>query len=115
MTRFYSACVLIVVFSLGLGAVALAETGVASWYQYGSRTANGERFRPDGISCAHRRHKFGTLLRVTDLRTGRSIVCRCNDRGPFVRGRIIDLSRGAARRLGILVRGTARVRVTVLH
>ena len=95
-------------------APAFAETGTASWYgpESGSHTANGERFKPDGVSCARRRGKFGTMLRVTDLATGKSILCRLNDRGPAAyTGRAIDLSRGAARALGILSRGTARVRI----
>lgn len=90
---------------------ALAETCIASWYgsESGPRTASGERFDPNGISCAHRTRPFGSTARVTHLGSGRSIVCRVNDRGPFVRGRCIDLSRGAARQLGLS--GIARVRV----
>jgi rare lipoprotein A len=90
---------------------ALAECGVASWYgpESGHRTANGERFPTAELTAAHRTLPFGTRLRVTDVATGRSITVRINDRGPFVRGRIIDLSREAARRLGMIGRGTARV------
>lgn len=99
-------------FNWALMSQARAETGVASWYSYsGHRTANGERYTGRDMTCATRYHRFGEMLRVTDLATGRSIVCRANDRGPFVRGRIIDLSRAAALRLGILSRGTARVSV----
>lgn len=85
----------------------------ASWYgqESGRRTANGERFTSNDMTCAHRHYPFNTRLRVTDLKTGRSIVCRVNDRGPFVRGRDIDLSKEAARRLGIIPRGTASVQV----
>jgi rare lipoprotein A len=72
-----------------------AETCRASWYFEGARTANGERFRPDGLTAAHRTLPFGTTLRVTY--GGRTVVVRVNDRGPFVRGRCLDLSRGAAR------------------
>ena len=91
------------------------QTGIASWYgrESGSRTANGEQFPTSERTCAHRSARFGSRLRVTVLSTGRSVVCRVNDRGPFVAGRIVDLSRGAARQLGILGRGVARVRVEV--
>lgn len=90
---------------------ASAEICVASWYgrESGPRTASGERFDPDGISCAHRTRPFGSVATVTHLATGRSIQCRVNDRGPFVAGRCIDLSHGAARALGVA--GIARVRV----
>src|SRR6201994_1572661 len=102
---------LIVVAMLAAAAPARAETCIASWYgdESGRFTANGERFRPDGISCAHRTRPFGSVVTVTDLRSGRAIHCRINDRGPFVRGRCIDLSRGGARALSIA--GIARVRV----
>ncbi len=80
---------------------ASAQSGAASWYGSGHRTANGERFNPNGMTAAHRSLPFGTQVRVSDRRTGRSVVVRINDRGPFVRGRIIDLSRGSARALGM--------------
>jgi rare lipoprotein A len=67
------------------------------------------------MTCAHRRHAFGTLLRVTELESGRSVVVRVTDRGPFVPGRVIDLSWAAARLLGILDRGVARVRVELVE
>jgi len=88
--------------SLGVPAqAALAQCGTASWYHEGSRTANGERYRPDGISAAHRSLPFGTRVQVRNQRTGRSITVRINDRGPFIGGRIIDLSRGARQALGM--------------
>jgi rare lipoprotein A len=77
------------------------QRGHASWYQHGRRTANGEAFNPNGMTAAHRSLPFGTRLRVVNEKTGRSVVVRINDRGPFVGGRIIDLSRGAARQLGM--------------
>ncbi|WP_238231177.1 septal ring lytic transglycosylase RlpA family protein [Methylobacterium hispanicum] len=80
---------------------AVAQHGLASWYGSGHRTANGERFDPNGLTAAHRSLPFGTRVRVADKRTGRSVVVRINDRGPFVHGRIIDLSRGSARALGM--------------
>ena len=90
-----------------IGSQARAETGVASHYHEGKWTANGERYKPDGMTCAHRRQPFGSILRVT-LR-GRAVECRVNDRGPWIKGRIIDLSRGSARALGL--HGLARVTV----
>ncbi len=74
--------------------------GLASWYS-GRRTASGERFRGGGFTAAHPYYPFGTRVRVTNQSTGRSVVVRINDRGPFVRGRVIDLSRSAARAVGI--------------
>lgn len=77
------------------------QTGGASWYGHGSRTASGERFNTGGLTAAHRSLPFGTRVKVVHKGTGRSVVVRINDRGPFVRGRIIDLSKGAARALGM--------------
>lgn len=85
----------------GAKGVRTLQRGAASWYQMGRQTANGERFRPDGMTAAHRTLPFGTRLRVVHERTGRSIVVRINDRGPFIGGRVIDLARGPARILGI--------------
>lgn len=89
------------------------QHGVASWYGpgfYGRKTASGERFTGKALTAAHRTLPFGSMARVTDKRTGRSIVVRINDRGPFKRGRVIDLSSGAARALGM--GGLAQVVVT---
>jgi len=88
--------------------------GYASWYGHesGNRTANGERFRPDWVTAAHTTLPLPTYVEVTALDTGRRIIVRINDRGPFVRGsRIIDLSRGAAELLGMKAQGQAPVRV----
>ena len=96
---------------------AHASEGLVSWYgaESGARTANGERFAPGGLTCAHLRLPFGTRVRVTDPSTGRSVVCRVNDRGPHARlGRVLDLSRGSAARLGILGRGVVRARLAVV-
>ena len=90
------------------------QTGIASYYSKrmtGAPTASGEPLHHDSMTCAHRSHPFGTLLKVTDLSSDNFIVVRVNDRGPFVRGRIIDLSWGAARELGILSQGLAKVSV----
>ena len=93
------------------------RVGYASWYgpESGSQTANGERFRPDGITAAHTTLPLPTYVEVTALDTGRRIVVRVNDRGPFARGRLIDLSRGAAEQLGVRAQGVAPVRVRVVE
>ena len=88
--------------------------GVASYYWQGQRTATGARFNPNGMTAAHRTLPFGTQVRVTHLRSGRSVVVRINDRGPYIAGRMIDLSKGAAGVLGMHSEGVARVKVTVL-
>ncbi|HEX8416543.1 MAG TPA: septal ring lytic transglycosylase RlpA family protein [Methylobacterium sp.] len=95
-----------------LAGPAAAQSGAASWYASGSRTANGERFNPNGMTAAHRSLPFGTRVRVHNTGTGRSVVVRINDRGPFVHGRIIDLARGSARALGM--GGVARVALSVV-
>ena len=94
------------------------ETGIASWYGYetyrqkgGHMTANGEAFDPNGLNAAHKYLPLPTFVKVTNLENRRSIILRVNDRGPFVEGRIIDLSAGAARKLGFYDKGTARVMV----
>ncbi|MDI3560239.1 septal ring lytic transglycosylase RlpA family protein [Bradyrhizobium sp. Arg816] len=90
-------------------------SGKASFYSYSKRkTANGTTFDRDALTAAHRNLPFGTHVRVTDLKSSKSVVVRITDRGPWVRGRVIDLSLGAARSLGITDRGVAQVRVVVL-
>ena len=89
--------------------------GMASYYKSGKRTANGERFNPLGLTAAHRSLPFGTRVRVTRVKSGRSVVVRINDRGPFIRGRIIDLSLGAAQVIGLNRTGLAKVKVDVLQ
>jgi len=92
--------------------------GYASWYgrrYHGRRTASGERFNMNAPTAAHRTLPFGTLVRVTNMANGRSVVVRINDRGPFVRRRIIDVSRRAAEALGFVRDGTARVRVRLVQ
>jgi rare lipoprotein A len=102
--------------ALLMSAAAHAEqVGVASYYQSGKVTANGERFNPYGLTAAHKTLKFGTKVRVIDLNSGRSVVVRINDRGPFIRGRIIDLTLGAARIMGIQQQGVTRVKVVALN
>jgi rare lipoprotein A len=91
-----------------------AVVGLASFYGpgfHGRRKANGERFDQHAMTAAHRGYPFGTRVRVTNLVNGRAVELRITDRGPFVRGRIVDVSYGAARRLGFVERGVTRVRV----
>jgi len=94
-----------------------AETGLASYYDsrhQGNATASGARYDETTLTAAHRTLPFGTRVRVTNLGNDRSVELTINDRGPFVRGRIIDVSRRAARDLGFLRDGTAKVRVEVM-
>jgi rare lipoprotein A len=78
----------------------------ATQYSSGQGTASGERFRPDSLTAAHRKLPFGTRVKVTNPRTGATTIVKINDRGPFTRGRDIDLSRGAARAIGLTSVGT---------
>jgi len=92
--------------------------GMASWYGpgfHGRRTANGERYNQNGYTAAHKSLPFGTRVRVTNLRNGQSVMVRINDRGPFIRGRVIDLSAGAARVIGVHGSGTAPVQLEILN
>jgi rare lipoprotein A len=96
---------------------AYDETGIASWYGptfYGHRTANGEMYDGTQMTAAHRTLPMPVNVRVTNLENGRSVIVRVNDRGPYAKGRIIDLSEAAARALDVTAKGTARVRVTYL-
>ena len=96
----------------------VAQTGVASWYGslfHGRPTSNGETYNQNALTAAHRFLPFGTVVRVTNLRTEQSVLVRINDRGGFVKGRIIDLSRRAAREAGILSAGTGLVRVEIVR
>jgi len=93
-----------------------SETGIASWYgpPYHNRVgANGQVYNENGISAAHRTLPMGSLIRVTNVRTGQSAVMRITDRGPFVAGRILDLSIGAAKAVGLYRAGTGEVRIDV--
>ncbi len=98
------------------------QKGVASWYGYetlrqkgGHMTANGEAFDPNGLNAAHKYLPLPTYVRVTNLENHRNIIIRVNDRGPFVQGRIIDLSAGAAKKLGFYKKGTAKVLVETIQ
>jgi rare lipoprotein A len=93
---------------------AASQRGVASFYaseHHGKRTASGEHFNKHAMTAAHRSAPFGSRLKVTNVRNGRSVIVRVNDRGPFVRGRVVDVSYGAARALGMVGSGTAPVSV----
>ena len=89
------------------------QTGIASWYR-DHRTASGERFSSFKKTAAHRTLTFGTMVRVTNLRNGSSVIVRINDRGPFVRGRVIDLSHSAAKEIGLTASGIAKVRLDLV-
>lgn len=99
-------------------ALTTAHAGKASWYGnefHGRLTASGERYDQDAATCAHRSLPFDTEIRVTNLDNGRSAICRVTDRGPFVAGRVVDVSKAVAKRLGMLGTGTAPVRITVIN
>lgn len=94
------------------------QEGVASYYHdslAGRRTASGERYDPRDATCAHRTLPFGTVVRVEDVETGKSAVCVVNDRGPFIKGRIVDVSKSVAKDIGFQERGITRVRVHVVE
>ena len=122
MKRLLSACALL---SLLAGCAShdvdprgYDETGTASYYgatHHVKCTASGEPFDQYAMTAAHRQLPFGTRVKVTNLKNDKSVVVRINDRGPHTRGRLIDLSRGAADKLGMLRSGTARVRVQALN
>jgi rare lipoprotein A len=97
-------------------AVAVASSGScdASYYEDGKRTASGEAFNPDGLTAAHRSLPFGSQVRVTNVANGKSVVVRINDRGPFVSGRCLDLSRGSFQAIANLGSGVIDVRYEVL-
>lgn len=88
--------------------------GIASYYWQPQRVASGGWFNPNALTAAHKTLRFGTRVRVTNLRNGRSVVVRINDRGPYIKGRIIDLSRRAADIVGMRKSGVAPVRVDIL-
>jgi rare lipoprotein A len=93
-------------------AGAQVQSGKASWYGpgfHGKRTASGERFNTNDLTAAHRTLPFGTRVRVVNKSTGRSVVVRINDRGPYAHGRVIDLSRASAQAIGILGVGTVEM------
>lgn len=88
---------------------ASAQCGGASWYALHSQTASGEKMNPSELTAAHRSLPFGTKLKVTNQKNGKTVVVRINDRGPFVKGRVIDLSKAAARELGFIQSGVTKI------
>jgi rare lipoprotein A len=102
---------------LSTAASAFEQEGLASWYGgkfQGRQTASGEIFDTNEFTAAHKTLPFGTIVKVTSLESGESAVVRINDRGPFIPGRIIDLSRAAAAAIGLAGKGVAKVRIEVL-
>lgn len=100
------------------GKVLLTLEGVASYYAmdfHGKLTSNGETFDMNALTAAHRTFPFGTKIRVTNLENNLSVVVRVNDRGPFIEGRMIDLSMAAAKEINLVKTGTARVRLEVIE
>jgi rare lipoprotein A len=93
----------------------VASQGLASFYSEGARTANGEKFDAHELTAAHPTLPFGTKLRVTNVATGRSVTVRVNDRGPYVPGRIVDVSYSAADALGMVGKGVAKVKLDVVQ
>jgi len=100
---------------LEVGHVKSRALGVASFYRSGVKTANGEAFDPNQLTAAHRTLPFGTKLRVTNLKTGKSVIVRVNDRGPYIAGRIVDVSYSAAQSLGMIEQGVANVHLAVVQ
>lgn len=102
-----------IIYHLSLNmAIGQTQKGKASFYSKratGSRTANGERLHHDSMTCAHKTYPFGTILRVTNLSNGKDVVVRVTDRGPYRKGRIIDLSWGAAKAIGMISQGVTQV------
>ena len=91
-----------------------SQCGKASWYKMGHTTASGEKMNARALAGAHRTLPSGTKVRVENVKNGKSVVVRINDRGPFVGGRVIDVTQGAAERLGMIRSGVAPVKVTVV-
>jgi peptidoglycan lytic transglycosylase len=97
------------------GGTRTASQGIASFYTEGTRTASGEKFDTNQLTAAHPSLPFGTRLRVTNVATGKSVTVRVNDRGPYVPGRVVDVSYSAARMLGMVGGGVAKVKLDVVQ
>lgn len=109
-------------FTAGIGLVSVSDSqaagagcGGASWYALTSKTASGERMNAARLTAAHRSLKFGTKVQVTNKRNGKTVVVRINDRGPFIRGRVIDLSKAAASQIGMISSGHASICYRVVN
>lgn len=99
-----------------LGVLVLSGfIGIASWYSYPGITANGEKYDGTGMTAAHKTLAFGTLVRVERIDNGKSIVVRINDRGPFIKGRIIDLTKEAFSKIGKTEEGLIKVKLTIIE
>jgi rare lipoprotein A len=98
-----------------VGASRTASNGVASFYTEGTETASGEKYDMHELTAAHPTLPFGTKLRVTNVSTGRSVTVRVNDRGPYAKGRVVDVSYSAAEALGMVNRGVANVKLDVVQ
>ena len=115
VNTFTKKTILVVVILFGFTPMLAQQRGKASFYSKratGARTSSGERVHHDSLTCAHRTYPFGTLLRVRNLSNGKGVVVKVIDRGPFGRGRIIDLSWGAAQQLGMLAQGVTTVEIS---
>ena len=116
MKHRYSATLLWILMMVGLPVMAGAEEGSASYYAdslSGNPTASGEPYDKDALTAAHRTLAFDTMVRITNLDNGKTVVVRINDRGPHTKNRIIDVSGAAAKQLGLIDSGTAKVRLEV--
>ena len=96
-------------------ATTRVSQGIASFYSQDTHTASGEKFDANELTAAHPTLPFGTRLRVTNVATGQSVTVRVNDRGPYVRGRVVDVSHSAAEALGMVDRGVAKVKLDVVQ
>ncbi len=109
MTAAGAVAIASLVLAAGFTVPASAQCGGASWYALHSQTASGEKMDPTDLTAAHRSLPFGTKLKVTNQKNGKTVVVRINDRGPFVKGRVIDLSKAAARTLGFVDSGVTKI------
>ncbi|MDX1665997.1 MAG: septal ring lytic transglycosylase RlpA family protein [Saprospiraceae bacterium] len=109
--------ILPVIFMLSLCSLSAQEFGIATYYSddfHGRKTAYGVRYDKNELTAAHKKHPFGTMLRVTNMDNNKSVVVKVNDRGPYISGRIIELSKAAAQRLNMLDKGLAEVKLEVV-
>jgi rare lipoprotein A len=117
MKQFITAVLLLLISFVAFAEGPFLQEGFASYYAdkfEGRKTASGDIYSHNELTCAHRTLAFGTMVRITNVKNNKSIVCRVNDRGPFVKNRIIDLSRNAASQLDFVVDGLAKVKIEVL-
>ena len=109
--------ILIIILLISFKSFARTE-GVASYYHdkfHGRKTASGVRYHKDSLTCAHRTLPFGTKLKVTNLYNGDTVIVTVNDRGPFIKGRVIDLSKAAAKEIGMLGKGLQKVKIKIVN